>query len=259
MSETFHAPWASRQQAIVHCENDLRRNGWPRLQMAVLVGVTGTVGAVASVLLLHAGIVAMWARWPFALVIAWCVFLLLLWVWLQRRALDEVDCSSVQWPWGKPDGPHATADAFRGAGGQFGGAGASGSFDGVNAPASSCSDGAAWMPDGSPVDAVGAADEIVAPLIAVVTLVALALASLYLVWAAPSLLAEVTVDAALSYTLYRRLRRSERRYWLSTAIARTSRAFLGTGAFLMALGVALAVMVPQAHTLGEAMRMLPRH
>ena len=43
----------------------------------------------------------------------------------------------------------------------------------------------------------------------------------YVVYAAPALLAEVALDAALVGTIYRRLRKSDQRYWLETAVRRT--------------------------------------
>src|SRR3569623_1670059 len=85
--------------------------------------------------------------------------------------------------------------------GLAGGGGASGSFD---------------MPtvsDASPlsdaVGAVGDADELAIPLLVIVFAAGLALASRYVVYVAPMLVAELLVDGALSNALYRRIKATD--------------------------------------------------
>ena len=49
--------------------------------MSLLVSLTGGAGLLASFLMLHAGIASMAWRYPLALLAAYGVFLLLLWLW----------------------------------------------------------------------------------------------------------------------------------------------------------------------------------
>jgi hypothetical protein len=67
---------------------------------------------------------------------------------------------------------------------------------------------------------------------------------------APVLLAEVALDAAIISVLYRRLRRDEQGYWLTTVLRRTwvPAAVLVVFAFLT--GFALQQAAPQARSIG---------
>src|SRR5687767_11551649 len=66
---------------------------WSRLAMGFILLLTGAAGIAASWGLLQAGVNQMWMRYPAAVMIAWGVFLVLLWLWMQveRRyfAADE--------------------------------------------------------------------------------------------------------------------------------------------------------------------------
>lgn len=149
------------------------------------------------------------------------------------------------------------ANRFEGGGGHFGGGGASGSFDTPGAAANMSDAGAA---DWGAGDVLGAADELAIPLVALVAAAALALgvafASIYVVYTAPSLFAEITVDAALSYALVRRLTHGQRRLWLGTAIARTWCPALCTAAFVAVVGASLAMWAPGTTSLAGALRQL---
>ncbi|HJU39453.1 MAG TPA: hypothetical protein VJ724_07755, partial [Tahibacter sp.] len=61
----------------------------PRLQMAVIVALTGAAGFAASSLLLFAGLHAMWLRYPLAVAVAYLAFLGLLWAWLRASDREE--------------------------------------------------------------------------------------------------------------------------------------------------------------------------
>src|SRR5215211_2961665 len=102
---------------------------------------------------------------------------------------------------------------FEGGGGQFGGGGASGSYSDPSGSVADCASGGG-ADDFGAGDVLGAADELAIPLIVLAAVVALALgvafASIYVIYTAPSLLAELTVDAALSYALVRRVKHGQR-------------------------------------------------
>lgn len=107
---------------------------------------------------------------------------------------------------------------------------------------------------GEVASAVGDADELAIPLAVVALVLGVACASLYVVWAAPVLFAELLVDGALSCTLYQRLRTVARRHWLESALRRSLLPFCITAAVVAGVGAALAAHAPGATTLGEALR-----
>ena len=96
--------------------------------------------------------------------------------------------------------------------------------------------------------------ELAIPLLAIAMAVGMALASLYVVYLAPSLFAEVLFDGVLSYGLYRRLRQLESRHWLETAVRKTALPFVLTAVFLCIVGAALTAFAPGAHSLAEALQ-----
>ena len=68
----------TRSHAIVRLRHRLENESYPRLQMGLIVALTGASGWLASFLLLHAGMATMAWRYPLALVAAYFVFLGLL-------------------------------------------------------------------------------------------------------------------------------------------------------------------------------------
>jgi hypothetical protein len=259
-----HPRLLTRSGEIARLMRRLNSDGYPRLQMSLLVALTGGAGLLASFLLLHsAGLEAMHFRYPAAVGCAYLAFLFLLWLWLRTKAddylegsIDIPDLSGV----GSP-GVDAIPD-FGGAGGEFGGGGASGNFvtDDVLSPASlPVGDGDGIGAVGETVgEVVGGADEGAIPLalaLLVAALVAVLLfATFYIVYLAPALFAELLVDGALTASLYRRMRGLKTRHWLESALRRTAVPFAVTAAGLAVIGYALHAYAPQAHTLGEVLR-----
>lgn len=239
----------TRSHAILRIKRRLERDAFPRVQMSLIVGLTGAAGLLFSFLMLEAGVTSMALRYPLALLAAYGVFLFLLWLWLRTRAEDYVDIPDFSGS--VPSGSGDCAPAFEAGGGNFGGGGASGSFDG---PASF----APVESDSSPLaDAAGAvdgADELAIPLLAVAFALGLALASLYVVYAAPVLFAELLVDGALSWALYRRIKAADSPHWLESAVRRTALPFLLTGVFVAITGAAMAAWAPGAHSIGQVMQ-----
>jgi hypothetical protein len=254
----------TRSGEIARLMGRLNRDGYPRLQMSLLVGLTGGAGLLASFLLLHsAGVGAMHLRYPAAVGCAYLAFLFLLWLWLRSKADDYLD-GSLDIPDLSGVGSPAV-DAlpdFGGAGGNFGGGGASGNFvvdDSLPSPSLSIGDSGAADGLGEAVgEVVGGADEGAIPLavaLLVAALVAVLLfATFYIVYLAPALFAELLVDGALSASLYRRMRGLQTRHWLESALRRTAVPFAVTALGLALIGYALHAYAPEAHTLGEVLR-----
>jgi len=250
MPRPFHL---TRSHAILRLKRRLEQDSFPRIQMSLIVGLTGTAGLLFSFVMLELGVTSMALRYPLALLMAYGVFLLLLWLWLRTKAEDYLDIPDLSGL--VPNGSGGGTPAFKGNGGDFGGGGASGSFDGSAsfAPVESES-----SPLAEAAGAVGDADELAIPLIAVAFALGLALASLYVVYAAPMLFAELLVDGAVSYALYRRIKAADSPHWLESAVRRTALPFVLTGVFVSITGAAMAAYAPGAHSIGQVMQQTQR-
>ena len=190
----------------------------------------------------------MWLGYPIAISIAYCVFLLLLalWLWLQRRSLD-IDPSVLDFI---PSGPTGHRESFQFGGGEdFGGGGAGGSWgESASSSSSAVSNG------GSAPHAVGFdldLEEGWLIVLAIIALIGSLIASFYIIYIAPALLAEILVDGALVAGLYRRVRRIEQRHWLHAAVRQTILPALLVALFFTVAGYALQKAIPDAHTMGE--------
>jgi hypothetical protein len=248
------SPFVTRAHRIKRVEAQLRSTSFPRFQMLLLVALTGAFGLLASFGMLHFGLDTMTLRYPLALAFAYGFFLFLIWLWLRTRIedyLDGPDLSGLVPNVNPSAGPGNFSSA---GGGDFGGGGASGSFDSpaadltssVETPASSVGDA---------IGAVGDADELAIPLMVVALAIGLALASLYVVYIAPVLFAEVLVDGALSYALFRHLQAEGRPFWLASAMRHSAVPFAATAFFLAAVGAGMSFYAPGAKSVGQVIEL----
>ena len=250
-------PRLSRESEIARVRGELLRTGFPRLQMLVLVSATGSSGFLASVIMLHLGIDGMALRYTLAMGIAYIVFLGLLWIWLRWRADDFLDADPASAIDLSLDVAGAADDlaGFAGRGGAFDGAGASSNVEfAADTPAASASQASAI---GDKLGALGEADDAAIPIAVIVLIGAIVLSSLFVIYSAPLLFAEIIVDGVLSASLYRRLRGLEAQYWISTAIARTIWPFAVTAIVVGLCGWGMQNYAPGARTLGEVLRYSP--
>jgi H+/Cl- antiporter ClcA len=214
-----------RSREIERLRLRLLRHGSPRLRMLLMVMLTGATGFLASYVMLRQGIDSIALRYPLALAIAYGVFLLLLWLWLRLRPDDRtLDVPDLPGAMHDRDASHGDAD--------------------TNDSSSVSGD---WL-DGA------VADEAALPLLVLAFVVALALASLWVVYAAPALFGELLFDAALAAGFYRRLRRGDARHWLDTALRHTCLPFLATLLLLVAFGFAVQHLRPDANSIGDLLQ-----
>lgn len=250
-------PLFRRATEIARLRRRLEWDGYPRLQMTLIVALTGGSGFLASFALLHAGPTEMWLRYLCAFGLAYLMFLLLLWLWMRTSASDYADIGDLANLVPSPSSsgtpaPHGSFHPpFSGQGGTADGGGASANFDLTDSeiPLTPSSSGIA-----SPGDALSAAvdsDELALPLIVLVMLGALLLSSFWIVYSAPLLFAELLLDGLLAAGLYRRLRGIESEHWILTAIKRTFWAFLLTALLFAAAGWLMQKAIPEAHSMGE--------
>lgn len=244
----------SRHELVQRITRQIERRGYPRLQMMLLVALTGGAGFLASFVMLMNGIDSLVWRYPMAVGIAYVVFLLLLWLWLRTTHDDYVDISSDIAEL-LPDAAGEAAENYSGGGGNFGGGGASSQWS------STSSEPLVELPElpdvpAPDVSAAADADELAIPLILIVIiagiLLTVLLASASIVYSAPVLFAEIVLDGVLSASLYRRLRRiGAQRWWVHSAIRRTILPFAITAALLAVGGYAMSQYAPDARSVGE--------
>jgi hypothetical protein len=246
----------SRQQLIRRIKNQLESRGYPRLQMMLLVALTGGAGFLASYSLLRSGIDTLAVRYPLAVGAAYIAFLLLLWLWLRTKpddyeGLDEVASDIFE---SLPEGAGKVAARYQGGGGQFGGGGSSGRWD-----SRSDSESLVELPDVS-VANIADADELAVPLAVILFIAGLLLtvfiASASVIYSAPVLFAELLLDGVLAATLYRRLRRIHSRHWLESAVRRTIVPFAITAMSLAVAGWGMSIYAPEARTIGDVLEQL---
>ncbi|MCE3263958.1 MAG: hypothetical protein K0R43_3037 [Pseudoduganella sp.] len=234
----------TRALAVESMRSQLLRDGFPRIQMFILVSLTGLAGFGASVAMLGAGLDGMALRYVLAVGVAYSVFLLLLWLWLHTNTSDYLDGGFP----GDTDADGADgACGFAGGGGSFDGGGASGNFE---------LDAAAGGMDAivdKPLEVLDGADEVAIPLVVVLFGLGIALSSLFVIWSAPVLFAEILVDALLAAGLYRRLRVLNPRHWMHAALKRTLVPFILTMLLTGAAGWGMQVYAPDAKSLGEVL------
>jgi len=238
-----------RQREINRIGRRMLDHGYPRLEMAFLVLVTGLVGFLASFALLHAGMQSMALRYPLAVGCAFIALLLQLWLWLRLRHDWREDLADAA-----ADMASGYSDKHSGVGGH------GGTFDGGGASANFDVPGSDLL--GSSVEAAANAEEAAIPLFALIGIAAVALSMVLLAFSlvstAPFLFAELLVDGAMSATLYRRLRHLPQRHWTQAAVRRTMVPFVLTALFLAAVGFGMAWAVPGAHTVGEFLHLSGR-
>ena len=244
-------PQFHRHLEIRRVRSKLERDSFPRLQMLLLVSLTGASGFVASYTFLHAGLVEMWLRYLASFAVGYLVFLVLLWLWLRTRAEDYADVSVDSGS--SSSGSCGSGTSYSGKGGDFGGGGASGSFDTQSESLLVIGDSGSSV--GDALGTVAEAEELAIPLFILVLIGAMVFSSFlmlyFMVYSAPALFAELLVDGVLSASLYRRLRGLETRHWLETALRHTALPFALAAAITSASGWAMALYAPEAHSIGD--------
>ncbi|HEX7317420.1 MAG TPA: hypothetical protein VF297_26205 [Pyrinomonadaceae bacterium] len=270
------APPAARR--VERVRRLLLRRGLPRVQMSLILAATGAAGFIASFVMLHLGVWRMWVRYPLAVLFAYAVFIVLLRVWLLLHGREPRGNTVDSDPHGTDLATDIALDSVGGTGegpgifgggGDFGGGGAGGSWgDGIGSgvhQASTAYDaggvssggggggGGDWL---SGLDIFDADSEgCVFFLLALALIVAGVCASLYVVYAAPLLLAEILVEGVLLSGLYRGMRRARRDGdWLGAAVRRTWLPVLLTIIMFTAAGYLLQRAAPRARSIGEAFR-----
>lgn len=248
-----------RTREVWLAQSDLEQNSFPRLSLFLIVTISATAAFLCSFALLRLGVEAMWLRYAVSLALAYAVFLGCLWVWMRAREYAD-GAGDIPTPSaGDSRADCVVRSPFEGGGGNFGGGGASGSFDSVpGQPSGTPSFGGAPTPSGSSsvadIPDVGEAAPLVVVVLAVVSVVALLIASSGVVWlilGAPAFLAELLVDLALARGLYKRMHGAYPRNWFKTAIEHTLKPFAGLSFLCIAIAAAAQWRYPEVQSIGQ--------
>lgn len=224
---------------------------WPRVQIMIILGLTGVAAFLTSAVLLRMGVTLMVVRYPVAIAAAYGVFIMLIgfWLWMQRAEPDMDDLTE-----GVMDGALRNVDmTSTGGGGQITSTGGSVNLAGVNSPSVSSSGGSGIDLPGVDVDLD--LDDLIWVVIALVVLIAGLLAIFYIVYIAPILLTEVLVDGLLAAGLYKSVKGVEGRHWMTTVLRKTAIPAILALVFFSIAGFCVQKIEPGASSIGEAWRM----
>jgi hypothetical protein len=261
--------FTSRASLVQELRHGYLRDSFPRVQILIILSLAGLVAFGSSVLGLRAGLVHMGVRYPLAALVGYLAFLALIraWIAIQRARWQKRDVT------GGPDfnpidavdlgdliasgAQGSEAAPFPGLGGGLsGGGGASGEWlEAVRTPPMDRAPGAALKAAGDggwSVDVDDAWPLVLAAICVAGGVIALA----YVVYAAPVLLAEVALDAALVTAAYRRLRRNDARNWIGSVVRRTWGPAVVLVVMLAVAGNLLHRAVPEARSIGGVVRAL---
>ncbi|MCW5557219.1 MAG: hypothetical protein KIT22_05220, partial [Verrucomicrobiae bacterium] len=230
----------NRFRLLSRIERRLLMRRFPRLEMTLLLGFSGMAAALASFLLLQAGLESMALRYPIAVAAGYGAFLLLLRLWLRLQAdgpsvLESADggvdlCDAA---WYRGGGTHSNVDLSRPLGESKG-----------------LDPGSGWLD----LDA----EEL--GLLCIVLLAAAAgvLTCLYLIWVAPSLLAELLVDGLILSGVHRVIGLRSAVHWLPGVFRRTWFPAVCLMFFVGLSGFALHRLAPDAVSIGPAVAKIAR-
>jgi len=261
----------TRQALIAEARAHLLTHGWPRLQTALIGAGAGGGAFLASVGLLAAGLDAMGWRYALAALAGYLTFLVLVRVWIAWHR-GGADLADVDAGWPEALGDNVGAGTARGGsalfrGGGSGGGGGGASFGDVPMPSapvraamplvdggptaslSSTSDGGS-SDGGGWLEGLFDGDDGVLVVVAGACIAATLVAVVYVIYAAPLLLAEVAVDAAVIAPLYRRLRREDTRHWSRGLVRGTWVAELLVVCSAASAGYVLQRIAPEARSVG---------
>lgn len=258
----------TRAQGRERLARSLTGRFWLRFHASLIMAGTFGAGFAANYAMLGAGLHPVLARWLLAIAVGYGAFFVLVRFWLayvgvRKLALDPGSYDAPSSPGGGnaslPDLP------WRGGGGRFGGAGATGDFAASRSlsianmssssagKSSTLADGVGSLVDGVELDD---ALPIVLGLVVLALVVALLGSAIAFVWMAPELLTDAAFAALLSGGALPGIRRAQAQDWHGTLLAATWKPLAAV--VVVGAGAALALMhwFPGARTLGEALLLL---
>jgi hypothetical protein len=243
-----------------------------RLHVALILGASFIAGLLVTKALLMAGVHAMWIRYSLALVAGYLIFLLGVRIWLRlagfdrpllpsrrRSYLPDVDVGDISGGGGSMRVP-----IFRGGGGGSGGGGATANFGGSSLSPSATPE--------SPAFALSSGDHSSSSsgsrsgfgidfgddgwvLLALIALVAAIFGGVvFLIYAAPTILADAAFAGLLSAGLVRSTRHIASGGWISSVVGHTWFAFAVVFVLAFVFAIVAQHRFPDAHSLVDVLR-----
>lgn len=202
---------------VQRMRDHLETHGWPRLNCLLMVALATCAAFLSSVLLLFAFEVrSMPLRYGVSAVAGYLTFVLLIraWIWWNHRGFS-VDSD----------------------------------FEVLNAVAQPGPPGLPDLPDaGIPLELGG--DDLLWILIALAIVFAAGAAMFYVIYLAPTLLAEALVDVLIASGIYRGLQRHESTHWTAHVFQRTAIPAVIVVVSAVVAGYALQQIAPEAQSIG---------
>jgi hypothetical protein len=258
-------PLASRAALVAEIRARLLSESFPRVTMVVVVAIAGGGAFLFSALTLAAGLHSMPVRYGLAALVGYLAFAGLIRAWIAwQRGRLEPDFDLLDLNLSIPSGRSGVGPSLF-TGGRSGGGGASMSWAGdgpapvampVIAPPPPSAGGAAVESVGHGASKVFDADDLWPVILAAVLALGAIVAVGFVVVSAPTLLAEVALDAGLMSTVYRRLRRQDAGHWSGAVLRRTWLPALAVVLITAGAGYALQLAAPEARSIGGVIRSL---
>jgi hypothetical protein len=235
---------------------------WPRVHCMLIVSLSAVVAFLTSVLLMVLHIRWMAVRYGVAAIAGYAMFLFLLRAWVRWRwsrvtlnadGNDFIDAGSnldIPLP-SFSGGGSGSGGGFGGGGGRSGGGGASGSWG-----SSGGSSGGGGKGGGGGLDLDG--DDLFWIIVVIVAVFGGAIAIGYVVWIAPTLLAEAVVNGAVAGKVYHGMQKRDHEFWTDEIFKRTI--FSGIVVIVCAIvaGYAFNKIAPEAISVGGVFAHLGR-
>jgi len=240
-----------------------------RLHMLAILLATTLSGALFCKVLLICSVADFRWRYPLSVLASYLVFFCCIKLWLycispsrskKTNVLSGLDLPSSS---GRGSGGGG-APLFRGGGGRFSGAGASGSLEGNNAavvqtgilaqsqpaPVSSSPGGVGHVV-GDGLGSLGDDDTIVAVIVLAILVATIFFSAIYILYYAPAILSEAAFQGFLAASLIRRTRAMSDHSWLGSVFRMTWKPFAVTFAVAFLSGVILHSYFPGAARLAD--------
>ena len=226
----------ARERAIQYLTAYMERRGQSQILMLIFTAIATLTGVLASIWLHAVGMNSMVIRYPLSVGIAYLVFLLELSFFISHHRAKRKNFVEDMAPWHCTDLSGIPQPIPTGGGGSpatlaekpsGGGTGFDfGGFDG---------------------------DGILVVLLIIAAIVSTILASLFVIYQAPVMLAEVLVDGVLFFGIARRVKRMNAQQWVSGVMCRTLSPILILAVCFSAIGIGLQTIAPKATTMTEAL------
>jgi hypothetical protein len=273
--KTDVAPLTPAQLAREHVKRYLIQRFYTRFHMSLILMSAGLAAMLGNWVMLHAGVSAMWLRYPLAITLAYLIFLAGVWLWLQyvqytqgdgtrRTNIDGADVLNGDiLPIG--GGGSSSGDSFAGGGGSFDGGGAAGEWVEANPVQALASSGSAPSTDGGGMfSGIGKnlgdfgdldGEAIVLIVLAIALILSLLLLSGYVIWFAPDILSEALFGATLAGSLARTAKRQDADGWVLGVVKKTWWPFAIVMVISMVFAIYAASHYPGASTFGAVLSM----